>query len=147
MENCKSFFANLGQRYETDFIRFCSQTNNVSQSFTLFLLNDEIHQIYEILDSFIRLCSLKTLKRFKRLISKIMLCMRNKFFLPLVITSALYSWTTGNVSYVFSVASLSFSCNHQTVDNSELREMYLKFNFLLCPMRQTIGKCPFNIGK
>ena len=68
---------------------FCSQ-NNVSQSFTLFRQSDEIHQIYEILDSFIPLWSLETLKRCKLLISKIMLCMRNELFLPQVITNALY---------------------------------------------------------
>ena len=82
-------FVNLMQRYETNFISFCSQ-NNVSQSFTIFRQSDEIHQIYEILDSFIRLWSLETLKRCKLLISKIMLCMRNEPFLPQVITNALY---------------------------------------------------------
>ena len=50
MENCKDLFTNLEQRYELDFIRFCSQNNNVSQSFTLFRMNDGIHQIAKILD-------------------------------------------------------------------------------------------------
>ena len=54
MENYKGIFAYLDQRYETDFISFCSQNNNVSQSFTLFRLNDEI------LNSFIHLWSLET---------------------------------------------------------------------------------------
>ena len=52
MENCKDLFANLEPQYESDFINFCSQ-NNVSQCFTLFRLNDEIHQTHEILDSFV----------------------------------------------------------------------------------------------
>ena len=72
MENYKGLFPNLEQRYETDFISFCSQ-NNVSQSFTLFRLNDETRQTYEILDSFSRSWSLETLKRFKLLISKVII--------------------------------------------------------------------------
>ena len=128
MENCKVLFANLEQRHETDFVSFCSQKDHVSRSFTLFWLNDEIHQIYEILDSFICLWSLETLKRFKLLISKILLCMCNEFFLSQVITNALYSWTSCDVSCFLS-QGFHFL---QSSDNSELREMYLMFNLLLC---------------
>ena len=77
MENCKGLFAYLEQRYETDFTSFCSQNNNVSQSFTLFTLNDDIHQIYRILDSIIRFWSvLINFQICKLLTSKIILCMR-----------------------------------------------------------------------
>ena len=50
-----------------------------------------------ILDSFSRLWSLETLKRFELLISKIILCMCNEFFLQQVVTNSLYSWTSSNV--------------------------------------------------
>ena len=93
LKNYKGLLANLEQRYETDFMSFCSQ-NNVSQSFTPIQLNDETHQIYEIF-RFIQ--SFVVLRNFKRLISKIILCMYNEFFLPQVITDSLSSWSPGNV--------------------------------------------------
>ena len=128
MENCKGLFANLEQKYETDFISSYSQSNNVSHSFTLFRLNDEIHQIYEILDSFVRLWSLETLKRCKLLISKIILCVGNEFFLPQVITNAF------NARPTFFECKAFIFCNHLTMDNSELKEMYLHPISLKCGM-------------
>ena len=99
MQNFKYLFVNLVQRY--DCISFCSQ-NNVSQSFTLFRQSDEIHQIYEILDSFIPLWSLETLKRCKLLISKIMLCMRNEQTVVQLVNQNPYShkdWTRKILQY------------------------------------------------
>ena len=44
----------------------------------------------------------------------------------------------------FLSARLLLFCNHQTRDNIELRETYLKLNLLLCFARQTVSKCPKN---
>ena len=79
--NFEGLFVKLELMYETDFMSFCSQNSSGSQRYNLLRLNDEIHQIYEIFNSSIRLWSQETLKRCKLLVSKFICKFDSQFLL------------------------------------------------------------------